>query len=44
MLYNGVMLYIMKSFFDDELLKVLKIVVNGEEYVDINIVIIKFDV
>lgn len=43
-LHNGAMSYIMKSSSDDELLKALKTVANGEEYVDTNIVITKSDV
>ncbi|MDN5990084.1 MAG: response regulator transcription factor [Lactiplantibacillus plantarum] len=36
-LHNGAMSYIMKSSSDDELLKALKTVANGEEYVDTNL-------
>lgn len=43
-LHNGAMSYIMKSSSDDELLKALKTVAHGEEYVDANIVITKSDV
>lgn len=38
------MSYIMKSSSDDELLKALKTVASGEEYVDANIVMTKSDV
>jgi len=43
-IHNGAMSYVLKSSSDDELLKALKSLSNGENYIDQNIMITKSDI